>query len=231
VVKNAAGFDFPKLMVGSIGRLGVITQVSLKVFPRPQATTTVEFLPGDTGAAIAAVSALMRGPINLDALDVLPEGSLLARIGGLPTSLAARADRLVESIDAPYRVHTGEGERELWREAAEFSWAPPDGAVVRVGLSLSRARQLARAAADLEGFQVRYAIAGTTAWIACPTDRLDALDELLLGLELPGVVLTGTVDRPLLGPLTGGAFGARVTRAIDPRPCFVELARWIETTL
>ena len=34
VVKNAAGFDLPKLMVGSIGRLGVIVQLSFKVFPK-----------------------------------------------------------------------------------------------------------------------------------------------------------------------------------------------------
>ena len=40
VVKNAAGFDLPKLMVGSAGRLGVIVQLSFKVFPRPIATTT-----------------------------------------------------------------------------------------------------------------------------------------------------------------------------------------------
>ena len=34
VVKNAAGFDLPKLMVGSLGRLGVFVELSLKVFPR-----------------------------------------------------------------------------------------------------------------------------------------------------------------------------------------------------
>ena len=35
VVKNAAGFDLPKLMVGSLGRLGVMVELSVKVFPRP----------------------------------------------------------------------------------------------------------------------------------------------------------------------------------------------------
>jgi glycolate oxidase FAD binding subunit len=41
VVKNAAGFDFPKLMVGSRGSMGIITQVTFKVFPRPQRYATV----------------------------------------------------------------------------------------------------------------------------------------------------------------------------------------------
>ena len=36
VVKNAAGFDLPKLMVGSLGRLGVFVELSLKVLPAPR---------------------------------------------------------------------------------------------------------------------------------------------------------------------------------------------------
>ena len=37
VVKNAAGFDIPKLLVGSLGRLGVMTELTFKVFPQPVA--------------------------------------------------------------------------------------------------------------------------------------------------------------------------------------------------
>ena len=35
VVKNAAGFDLPKFMVGSLGRFGILTELSFKVFPAP----------------------------------------------------------------------------------------------------------------------------------------------------------------------------------------------------
>ena len=40
VVKNAAGFDIPKLMVGSLGSFGVMTELTFKVFPAPAATAT-----------------------------------------------------------------------------------------------------------------------------------------------------------------------------------------------
>ncbi|MEZ4663285.1 MAG: hypothetical protein R2911_37550 [Caldilineaceae bacterium] len=40
VVKNAAGFDLPKLMVGSLGRLGILTEVSF-MFPQPKAYGTL----------------------------------------------------------------------------------------------------------------------------------------------------------------------------------------------
>ena len=38
VVKNAAGFDIPKFLVGSLGRFGVMTELTFKVFPGPIAT-------------------------------------------------------------------------------------------------------------------------------------------------------------------------------------------------
>jgi glycolate oxidase FAD binding subunit len=41
VVKNVAGFDLPKLVVGSLGTLGAIAAVTLRVFPKPEASTTI----------------------------------------------------------------------------------------------------------------------------------------------------------------------------------------------
>ncbi|MEP6484555.1 MAG: glycolate oxidase subunit GlcE [Rudaea sp.] len=50
VMKNVAGFDVSRLLAGSLGILGLITQVSLKVIPMPRATATLRF---DMNAAIA----------------------------------------------------------------------------------------------------------------------------------------------------------------------------------
>lgn len=79
VVKNAAGFDLPKLMVGSAGRLGVVVQLSLKVFPRPRATTTLSFALDSSQAALGVIAALGRSALDLDALDLEPpDGSSCA---------------------------------------------------------------------------------------------------------------------------------------------------------
>ena len=43
VVKNVAGYDLMKLQIGAMGTLGVLTQVTLKVFPRPEAQAIVAF--------------------------------------------------------------------------------------------------------------------------------------------------------------------------------------------
>src|SRR5436305_8658192 len=41
VVKNAAGFDLPKFFVGSLGRFGVLAELTFKVFPRPESARTL----------------------------------------------------------------------------------------------------------------------------------------------------------------------------------------------
>ena len=224
VVKNAAGFDLPKLMAGSAGRLGVIVQLSFKVFPRPIATTTLEFALDSIEQAVSGAIALARGPVELDALDILPGARLLARVGGRRETLEARSDRLARSLDAPATRHHGEEERALWREAAELTWRGAGDALVRVGLSIRQLARLDSALATVPGAEVRYGIGGTVAWIGWPPSQpIGQLDTILGDLGLPGMVLLGPPDRPFLGPATGGAFGARIVGALDPDHRFLEL--------
>lgn len=222
VVKNAAGFDLPKLMVGSAGRLGVIVQLSFKVFPRPLATTTLEFSCGGLDQALAAATTLARGPVELDALEIEPSGALLARIGGRPETLASRAGRLTRILGLPVTRHDADDELALWRDATELSWLPAGSALVRVGLSIREIAALDAALNAATGTNVRYGIGGTVASIAWP-GPLDDLDTILNRRGLPGMVLIGPPDRPFLGPGTGGAFGARIITALDPDSRFVEV--------
>src|SRR5437764_7903752 len=53
VVKNVAGYDLMKLQTGSVGTLGVITQLTLKVRPKPEASVPVTF--GVASAALPGV--------------------------------------------------------------------------------------------------------------------------------------------------------------------------------
>ena len=230
VVKNAAGFDLPKLMVGSIGRLGVMVQLSFKVFPRPPASTTLLWRPAGLNRAIEAAIALMRSPVELEALDITSEGLLVARLGGRADSLEARAARLASAIDLQAEQLRGDEEEALWRDAAELTWAPADNTLARVGLSIRRISAL-DAALRTAGARVRYTLAGTTAWIAWPAAApVDDLDALLRAHGMPGVVLRGlpgvvmaAAGRSRLGPPTGGAFGTRIARALDPCNRFVGL--------
>lgn len=66
VMKNVAGYDLSRLMVGAYGTLGVLLDVSLKVLPRPAASITLAY-ECDAAAAIHKMSSLLAQPYPVDA--------------------------------------------------------------------------------------------------------------------------------------------------------------------
>ncbi|MCE9565740.1 MAG: FAD-binding oxidoreductase [Planctomycetes bacterium] len=72
VVKNVAGYDLMKLQIGAVGTLGVVSQVTLKVKPKPEASAAVVF--GCDASAIGAVLDLLHNspsrPVAVELLNV-----------------------------------------------------------------------------------------------------------------------------------------------------------------
>jgi len=222
VVKNAAGFDLPKLMVGSLGRLGVIVELSLKVFPRPAATATVRFPAAGLEAGLTTVAAIARGPIPVSALDLDPHGGVSARIGGDAELIDARAARLARSVEPGGEPLVGDAEAALWDEAGRFAWVPSDARLVVVPLAPRRLAALDQELGRL-GVDRRYGLAANVAWIAWPAAAPVAdLSDLLAARAHSGVALTGApLAEPLLGERrSGGAFARRVAGALDPAGVF-----------
>jgi glycolate oxidase FAD binding subunit len=222
VVKNAAGFDIPKLLVGSMGRLGVIAEVSLKVLPAPEATTTVAFAAAGIQQALAAIASVGRGPVEADAVDLLADGRLLVRVAGRSGPLTARAARLRTLVGLPAEELDDAAAAAAWREARELSWVPDRARVVRVGLTARSAPALTEAL-TAAGATWRLSIGANVAWIAWPSESpTDALHGVLARLGLAGMALTGVGGPCLLGAARAGAFAARVRAAFDPDGRFPE---------
>ena len=90
VVKNAAGFDLPKLMVGSLGVLGVLFELTLKVLPRPEEYASLVIELENLEEALQIQTKLAASPLDLSALDLeCFDGSyrLFVRIGGFRNSI------------------------------------------------------------------------------------------------------------------------------------------------
>lgn len=85
VVKNVTGYDLSKLMAGSWGTLAVMTQVTLKVLPRPEKTRTVLLFGVDAGRAGEALTAALLSPHEVSGAAWLPR-SLAASSGVAPVS-------------------------------------------------------------------------------------------------------------------------------------------------
>lgn len=220
VVKNAAGFDFPKLMVGSLGRFGVMVELTFKVFPRPESYATLMLEAQTSAAANTLMQHLANASFEPYALEFLPPGRLLARFGGASEALGARLERVQAYLGQAGDVLTGETEHQLWQDAKAFSWVPEAHALVKVAHSPDRVPGLEEASSPL-GISRRYSVGGNVLYLAWPeTSRVSDLDALLKRHGLSGLALTGNLPQPQLGVQTGAAFLERVTRVFDPHGIF-----------
>ncbi|HEX5373763.1 MAG TPA: glycolate oxidase subunit GlcE [Aquabacterium sp.] len=110
VMKNVAGFDLSRLMAGSMGTLGVLTEVTLKVLPQPVATVTLRFeLSQERG--IALINQWAGQPVPLDASAWWDE-LLVVRLRGAQAAVASAGQRLMQEA----------GGQEVPPELAQTFW-------------------------------------------------------------------------------------------------------------
>jgi glycolate oxidase FAD binding subunit len=223
VVKNAAGFDLSKFLVGSLGRYGVLAELTFKVFPRPAAYTTLQAEYQSLESAVEAVVQLNATSFELYALELCLDGdtcTLFARLGGPSEILPARLDRLVDFLNRTgvnfeaVRVVVGAPELEIWRSAREFTWVDSQQALVKVPVTPGRVASL-DAAMTGGVTSRRYSAGAQVAWVAW-RGALEALDGILQSQGLSGMAVLGEAAQPLIGIRTGEAFASRVKRALDP---------------
>jgi glycolate oxidase FAD binding subunit len=92
VMKNVAGYDLARVMAGSMGILGVVCEVSLKVLPLPPATATLRF-EMDDGAALKRLNVWGGQPLPLSA-SAWWDGMLVLRLAGAQAAVAAAQQQL-----------------------------------------------------------------------------------------------------------------------------------------
>lgn len=102
VVKNVAGYDLNKLWVGSLGTLGVLTEVTLKLRPKPACRRTLCFAFGDLGQALQAAEAVLGSELLPAAVTLLSPGAA-ARLG-LPAWLALIVELAESESNVAYQA-------------------------------------------------------------------------------------------------------------------------------
>ncbi len=119
VVKNVTGYDLPKLMTGSWGRLGAMTELTLKVLPSPRLTVTLMAEGLSPEAAHAMMAAALGSNADVSAAAHLARGLTLLRVSGFAPSVEARCAALPGLLAALCGLHRlDEAEAApLWHEA------------------------------------------------------------------------------------------------------------------
>jgi glycolate oxidase FAD binding subunit len=219
VVKNCAGFDLPKFFVGSLGRYGVLAEVTFKVFPSPASRLTLKLTTSGAEAAARVLMDAANSRWEPDALDLLPDGkTVCVRLAG-PAPALETISREILARWLGQTLSVAEADA-AWAELREFRWTHPGGALVKVAITPAVVPSLHAAARSLDGTRVHVSGGGNVAFISLPSSvPATALQERLCALALPAVTLSG--NAPLwCGARTTPAIAGAVKQALDPENRF-----------
>ncbi|WP_046785511.1 glycolate oxidase subunit GlcE [Pseudomonas putida] len=132
VMKNVAGYDVSRLMAGSFGCLGLLTEVSLKVLPRPRQCLSLR-LPMDRHQALAELAEWGQQPLPISAACHDGEALYLRLEGGEGSVQSARQRLGGDVLDSPFwsdlreqRLAFFEGAEPLWRLSLPIATAELD---------------------------------------------------------------------------------------------------------
>lgn len=241
VVKNVTGYDLPRLMAGAWGTLGIITEITLKVLPRPPLEATLLARVDGPEAAARALSAAMGSSCEVSGAAFLPEAvtGRLPHLAGAPATVALRLEGVGPSVVArramlaqvlaacgPLASLETDASRDLWRAVRDVM--PFQGlgerALWRISTAPTAGPALAtRLATDLGG-EAFCDWAGGLIWLCLPGETAHA-PEVRAALAPHGGHATlfraSAAERaraPVFQPLDGAlaALTLRVKESFDP---------------
>ncbi len=188
VMKNVTGYDLVKLMAGSLGTLGVLTEVSFKVLPKPEAAATLTIAGLDDARAVAAMSAALSSPYDVTGAAHLPGQGTYLRIEGFAASVDYRVTQLTLLLAKFGPAVRDEDGANRWADIRDVaSFHGKDGDVWRLCVKPSEAPMLA---ARARAQALAYDWGGGLIWV---------------------LVAPGTDLRASIGPFAGHATRVRAS--------------------
>ncbi|MEA2857563.1 MAG: glycolate oxidase binding subunit [Methylobacteriaceae bacterium] len=236
VMKNVTGLDLVKLNCGAYGTLGLLTEVTYKVLPKPEIAGTLALFGLDDARAIEAMSRALGSPFEVSGAAHLSAGigggeksRTLLRIENFASSVDYRL-REIQKLLAPF----GDGLRFIEEEAdalwcdirdCRFFAEPRDRAVWRISTAPTRAPSLvARLTSELD-LRHFYDWSGGLIWLSVPENDDAGARTIRAALATSGghaTLVRGSPDlrsridvfEPLAAPLMKITAGIKVS--FDP---------------
>lgn len=190
VMKNVTGYDLTKVLAGSRGTLGVLSEVSLKVLPKPD-TAAVLLLSGlSDEKAVSAMSAALGSPFDVSGAAHVPQGLngdpvTMIRVEGFEASVDYRAARLKEllarfgpaDIERKSGDDTVHGYKAGWRWIRDLTLFKEKPFVTRISAKPGNAPLIVQRLRQRFEFDCLYDWGGGLLWIAADHDQLARNDK------------------------------------------------------
>jgi len=225
VVKSVSGYDVPKLMVGALGTLGILSELTLRLHPRPETARTWLVLVESPRAARALVERIVDSPLQPSRLELFNETALrllsaqsagtgvAVSIGSVAEAVREQGERLtaIATTSAGRIIPMPEG---FWSRA-ESAMAPPPGSTV-LHIAALADRLAGTVGAIEEAFrtvapQCEVPLSGSAA--------LGTLRAVVIGAGIAETVAVTTRLRALVAEVGGSVVIARgpveLRRAVD----------------
>jgi glycolate oxidase FAD binding subunit len=212
VMKNVTGYDLVKLLAGSRGVLGVLTEVSLKVQAQPEAEATLVLHGLDDAAGLMALRQALGSPYDISGA-AREAGRSLVRVEGMAGSVGYRAGRLRDLLPGDKTLVEGPASAALWRNIRDVgAFAGQPGEVWRIATLPTVAPELA-AVAD----QAIWDWGGGLVWLLAALGQGAAIAATVAGRGHATLVRGqgGPVFPPQADEVAALAAGLKAT--FDPR--------------
>jgi glycolate oxidase FAD binding subunit len=227
VVKNVAGFDLVRLLVGSWGSLGVITEVTVRLRALPEADVTIALAIPDRlmgmEERVEAVREAALAPWTLELVNAplarqlgVGDGTtLLVRFGGNAELVAAEQELLASFGD------TSTVGASVWERLRDIE--PPGAAVARFSQRPSQLadswQQVADLARDVPGVLAHATVGRGTVRVIIPAADATALERALWATRIDARIferLPASLWPTLAPPPTADPLSRRIKRSFDP---------------
>jgi glycolate oxidase FAD binding subunit len=183
VTKNVTGLDLVKLVCGAYGTLGLVTEATFKLLPRPEREASIVIRRLDDARAIAAMTAALGSPYGVSGAAHIQEGMgrefprTFLRVEGFAASVEHRVGQLIKLL-APFGAKHAlveDESRRLWRAVrdVEFFAEPREQALWRVSLSPSKSVAFVTKLGEI-ALSHYYDWGGGLVWVASEASRAAA---------------------------------------------------------
>jgi glycolate oxidase FAD binding subunit len=179
VMKNVTGLDLVKVHCGAYGTLGLLTEVTFKLRPKPERVATLIYKRLDDAAAIRLLNEALGSQYEITGAAFLPVGHgrdfsrALLRIEGFTASVAYRIDELrhrFASYATPREALEGPDADRLWRAVrdVEFLSEAADAPLWRLSVKPSEGAACIAHLRGIEGANYIYDLGGGLIWLTDP---------------------------------------------------------------